>query len=154
MLDHFREGGCLMMLTKNLTFTAMFLAISLGAGLRLQGATKEGVKSGGRRWWRGRLRRGRQAFQDYTLRVNGQAVAVYSCRVWPCLSTKCGRATSGPWIRQSWQVSRTGVRPSGHRGSDLEATFQVGGRAAQFAGASSRPSRGKGSRSGCCGRGK
>jgi hypothetical protein len=81
VLDHFREGECLMMLPKNLTFVAMLLAISLGAGPGLQAATKEGVKSGGSAVVTWAAPAGEKLFEDYTLRVNGQAVAVYSCRV-------------------------------------------------------------------------
>jgi len=69
------------MLTRNLKFVAMLLAISLGAGLGLHGASKEGAKSEGKAVVTWAAPAGEKLFEDYTLHVNGQAVAVYSCRV-------------------------------------------------------------------------
>jgi hypothetical protein len=60
--------------SKNLTILAMLLAISLAPGLRMQAATTGGVVS-----WPAPA--GEKLFTDYTLRVNGQAVPVYLCRV-------------------------------------------------------------------------
>jgi hypothetical protein len=69
-----------MILPKNLTILMMLLAISLGSSLRIRGATPESAKSqGGVVSWAAPA--GEKLFEDYTLRVNGQAVPVYACRI-------------------------------------------------------------------------
>jgi hypothetical protein len=67
------------MSTKNLAILVVLLAICLGSNAGLQGATKERAKSAGVVSWPAPA--GEKLFEDYTLRVNGQAVPVYSCRV-------------------------------------------------------------------------
>jgi len=69
------------MQTRNLTFVVILLGIGFGSGLGVQGATREGAKSEGRAVVTWAAPAGEKLFEDYTLRVNGQAVAVYSCRV-------------------------------------------------------------------------
>lgn len=68
------------MTTKSFTFVPILLAISLGPSPRMQGATPGSAKSkGGVVSWVAPA--GEKLFEDYTLRVNGQAVPVYACRV-------------------------------------------------------------------------
>ena len=69
------------MSTKNFTLAAMLLAIILGTDLRLQAVTKEHVKSGSAAVVNWVAPAGEKLYEAYTLRVNGQAVPVYSCRV-------------------------------------------------------------------------
>jgi hypothetical protein len=70
-----------MMLTKNFTLLAMLLAIGLEAGLGLQVTTEEQAKSRSARVVNWAAPAGERLYEDYTLRVDGQAVPVYSCRV-------------------------------------------------------------------------
>ncbi len=70
-----------MMLTKNFTFVAMLLAITLGESQGLQAATKERAKSGGGAVVSWAAPAEEKLYEEYTLRVNGQVVPVYSCRV-------------------------------------------------------------------------
>jgi hypothetical protein len=58
----------------------MLLAISLGSSLSIRGVTLGSAKSQGEvvSW---AAPAGEKLFEDYTLRVNGQAVPVYACRV-------------------------------------------------------------------------
>jgi hypothetical protein len=70
-----------MMLTKNFTFVALLLAIILGESQGLQAATKEHAKSGGGAVVSWAAPAEEKLYEEYTLRVNGQAVPVYSCRV-------------------------------------------------------------------------
>jgi len=66
--------------SKNLAILLMLLAISLGSSLRMQGATPQSTKGqNGIVSWTAPA--GEKLFEDYTLRVNGQAVPVYFCRV-------------------------------------------------------------------------
>ena len=68
------------MQSKNLTILVMLLAISLGPSLKVQGAAPgSGQNQGGVVSWPAPA--GEKLFTDYTLRVNGQAVPVYVCRV-------------------------------------------------------------------------
>ena len=63
------------MLTRNLIFASLILAVGLGPCQGSQRATGErGVVT-----WAAPA--GEKLFEDYTLRVNGVAVPVYSCRV-------------------------------------------------------------------------
>jgi hypothetical protein len=70
-----------MTLSRNLTFVAILLAISLESNVGLQGATFDGHQGGGGEVVSWPAPTGEKLFEDYTLRVNGQAVPVYSCRV-------------------------------------------------------------------------
>ena len=69
------------MSTKNLAILVVLLAICLGPNPRLQGASKERAKGTGAGVVSWPAPAGEKLFEDYTLRVNGQAVPVYSCRV-------------------------------------------------------------------------
>ena len=66
---------------KNLAILVVLLAICLGPNPRLQGASKERAKGTGAGVVSWPAPAGEKLFEDYTLRVNGQAVPVYSCRV-------------------------------------------------------------------------
>jgi len=70
-----------MVLTKNFTFVALLLAVVLGESQGLQGATKERAKSGGGAVVNWAAPAEEKLYEEYTLRVNGQAIPVYSCRV-------------------------------------------------------------------------
>ena len=65
---------------KNHTVLVMLLAISLGPSLKVQGATPGANQTQGRvvSW---PAPAGEKLYDGYTLRVNGQAVPVYFCRV-------------------------------------------------------------------------
>lgn len=66
--------------SKKLAFLVMLLAISTGATLSMQAATPPNTQDqGGVVSWPAPA--GEKLFEDYTLRVNGQAVPVYVCRV-------------------------------------------------------------------------
>jgi len=67
--------------TKIFTCLAMLLAITWDAGLGLHAARKEGVRSAGPAVVSWAAPAGEKLFEDYSLRVNGQAVPVYTCRV-------------------------------------------------------------------------
>jgi hypothetical protein len=69
------------MLTMNRPLLTMLFAVFLGLSPGLQGAAKQGANSasGGVVSWPAPA--GEKRFADYTLRVNGQAVPVYACRV-------------------------------------------------------------------------
>jgi len=69
------------MITRSLLFAWMCLAIASGPYLGNQGATGERVKRAGGAVVIWPAPAGEKLFEDYTLRVNGQAVPVYSCRV-------------------------------------------------------------------------
>ena len=68
------------MVSKKLAFLVMLLAMSMGATLSMQAATPPNTQNqGGVVSWPAPA--GEKLFEDYTLRVNGQAVPVYVCRV-------------------------------------------------------------------------
>ena len=69
------------MLLKKLTIFAMLLALNLMSSLGLKGSIAERAKTTGATVVSWPAPAGERLFEDYTLRVNGQPVPVYSCRV-------------------------------------------------------------------------
>ena len=124
-----------MKLGKYLVLAGIGLAVAAGSALNLQGGNggREKSDSQGVVTWPAPLEE--KLFEDYTLRVNGQAVPVYVCRVsampfnqvWPGYQRPLDQTELAGFAY--WGMSGP-VR----RGSDFEAALQVGGGAAQFAG--------------------
>ena len=97
--------------SKNLAILVMLLAINLGSSLRMQGATPQSAKGqNGVVSWAAPA--GEQLFENYTLRVYGQAVPVYFCRVSAVPFDQVWPGYQRPWIKPNWQVSHTGRCPA------------------------------------------
>ncbi len=64
---------------KSLTFPMMLLAISLGSSLKVQGAASKSDPRDRVTTWAAPA--GEKLFEGYALKVNGQAVPIYACRV-------------------------------------------------------------------------